>query len=67
MRLCGFNLGDFVMSVCKGCYSIVKDVTFVVKDAETFFSEFDCFICCFSDRRVLKVAIVVSVSFNVRR
>ena len=43
MRLCGFNLGDFVMSVCKGCYSIVKDVTFVVKGAETFFSEFDSF------------------------
>ena len=43
MKLCEFNLRDFIMSVCKGCYSIVKDVTFVVKGAETFFSEFDCF------------------------
>ena len=43
MRLCGFNLSDFVMSVWKDCYSIVKDASFVVKGAETFFSEFDCF------------------------
>ena len=67
MRLCGFNLGDFAMSVCKGCYSIVKDITFVVKGAETFFSEFDCFYLLLSYWRVLKVAIVVSVSSNVRR
>ena len=33
MRLCGFNLRDFVMSVCKGCYAIIKDVTFIVKGA----------------------------------
>ena len=43
MRLCRFNLGNLVLSVCQGCYSIVKDVTFVVKGAETIFSEFDCF------------------------
>ena len=33
MRLCGFNLGDFIMSRCKGCYPIVKDITFVLKSA----------------------------------
>ena len=43
MILRGFNLADFVMFVRKGCYFIVMDVTFVVKGAETFFSEFDCF------------------------
>ena len=31
------------MSVCKGCCSIVNDVTFVDKGAETSSSEFDCF------------------------
>ena len=40
MRLCGFNLRDFVMSVYKGCYSFVKDITFVVKGAETFLVSF---------------------------
>ena len=30
-------MGDLIMSVCKGCYSIVKDVTFVVKGAKRFF------------------------------
>ena len=67
MRLCGFNLRDFVMSVYEDCYSIIKDVMFIVKRAWTFFSESMVFICCFSDRRVLKFAIVDSVSFNVRR
>ena len=43
MRLCGFNLGDFVMFVCQGCYLIVKDVTFIIKGAQTFFSEFNSF------------------------
>ena len=44
MRLCGFNLGNFVMFICRGCYPIIKDVTtFVVKSAQTFFREFNCF------------------------
>ena len=43
MRLCGFNLRGFIMSLCKGCYSIIKHVTFVIKGFWTFFSEFDCF------------------------
>ena len=51
MRLCGFNLRGCVMSVCKGCYSIVKDVTFIVKGALTFLVSSMVFICCFSDRR----------------
>ena len=67
MRLCGYNLRDFVMSVCKGCYSIVKDVTFVIKCLRHFLVSSIVFICCFCDRRVLKVAIVDSVSFNLRR
>ena len=39
MRLCGFNLRDFVISVMKGCYSIVKDVTSIVKGVASSIGE----------------------------
>ena len=55
------------MFVCYGRYSVVKDITFVVKGTETFFSDFECVNLLLQRPNSAEVAIVDSVPVNVQR